>query len=316
MELTKKLDSPNQPEWALWNERISEVQEYFQKKGMTKTTTEKFQRMVYDHYHNHGRHDLAWRNTDDPYRIVVSEIMLQQTQVERVRQKYPDFIRTFPDWQSLKEASLQHILRIWQGMGYNRRALALKKIAHLIMGQCNGKVPDKVDMLMSLPGIGRATAGALCAFIYDLPVVFIETNIRTVFLHCFYTQQVAVTDQEILARIAQTLDQENPRDWYQALMDFGVTIKKNVPNPNRSSAVYRKQSSFKGSDREIRGEIIAVLLKNHEISEQELYRMYKCPKKRLKCIINKLIADGLVEKHRSCISIRKNPGSAKRTIFK
>jgi A/G-specific adenine glycosylase len=271
---------------------------------MSRRTNKRFFTMVYDFYQTHGRHDLPWRTTHDPYKIVVSEIMLQQTQVARVVSRYQDFIDAFPDWEALAKALLPDILAVWQGLGYNRRALALKRIAEHVAWRFHGSVPREVEVLMTLPGIGRATAGALCAFIHHLPVVFIETNIRAVFLHCFYTAQVGVNDQEILARIAQTMDQANPRDWYQALMDFGVFIKAHVVNPNRSSAGYRKQSSFKGSDRELRGKIVALLLKKHEISEHNLCKILQCPKKRMKRIIRRLTADGLIAKHRSNYSIR------------
>ena len=299
------IASQGPPDWACWGKRIDRVTQEYLAEGMSPKASLLFRTMVYDFYREHGRHDLPWRNTDDPYNIVVSEIMLQQTQVTRVVSKYQDFIDTFPDWEVLANAPLPHILSVWQGMGYNRRALALKHIAQQVVVRFQRKVPGEVEVLMTLPGIGRATAGALCAFIHHLPVVFIETNIRAAFLHCFYAEQVSVSDQEVCDRIAQTMDQKNPRDWYQALMDLGVCIKAHMPNPNRISAGYRKQSILKGSDREIRGRIVAVLLKDHVISEQKLYRMLKCSKKRLKYIIRRLINDGLVDSHGSYIRIRQ-----------
>jgi len=129
---------------------------------------------------------MAWRNTTDPYQILVSEIMLQQTQVERVTIKFPEFIRAFPDFASLATATLANVLTVWQGLGYNRRAIALQKCAIRVMNEYNGALPADVDILATFPGIGRATASSIAAFAFNMPVVFIETNIRRVFIHFFF----------------------------------------------------------------------------------------------------------------------------------
>ena len=158
----------------------------FSRKFDPVTGISEFQQMVLDYYHQHGR-PMAWRDTTDPYKILVSEIMLQQTQVERVLVKYPDFLAAFPDFASLAQAPLADILTVWQGMGYNRRAISLQKCAQRVMNEYDGMLPADVDTLATFPGIGRATASSICAFAFNMPVVFIETNIRRVFIHFFFS---------------------------------------------------------------------------------------------------------------------------------
>ena len=169
-----------------------------------------FQQMVLSYYNNYGR-EMAWRDTTDPYLILVSEIMLQQTQVERVTTKFPEFIRAFPDFASLAVAPLDNVLSVWQGMGYNRRAIALQKCAIRVMNEYNGILPADVDLLATFPGIGRATASSIAAFAFNLPVVFIETNIRRVFIHFFFTGNETVSDAEIIPVVTRALYKKNPR---------------------------------------------------------------------------------------------------------
>ncbi len=156
-----------------------------------------FQRLVLGFYKQHRR-DLAWRNTENPYHILVSEIMLQQTQVERVIEKYSRFIARFPDVSSLAKATLKEVLEVWQGLGYNRRAISLIKLAGIIVSEYQGKIPANGEELMKLPGIGRATAGCLLAFAFRKPSVFIETNIRRVFINHFFQGRESVHDDEIM----------------------------------------------------------------------------------------------------------------------
>lgn len=183
-----------------------------------------FREMVLYHYRQHGR-PMAWRDTTDPYRILVSEIMLQQTQVERVSTKYPEFLAAFPDFTSLAQAPLADILAAWQGMGYNRRAIALQKCAQRVMNEYGGVLPADVDTLATFPGIGWATASSICAFAFNMPVVFIETNIRRVFIHFFFSDGSSVNDAEILPIVERALPDDS-RVWYWALMDLGTALKK------------------------------------------------------------------------------------------
>ncbi|MEI7433790.1 MAG: A/G-specific adenine glycosylase [Methanomicrobiales archaeon] len=230
----------------------------------------RFQEKILDFYQRNGRHDLLWRKTTDPYHILVSEIMLQQTQVPRVTIKYPQFISAFPDVGSLGEASLAEVLGVWKGMGYNRRAIALRTIAGLVISEFSGIIPDDETVLSGFPGIGKATAGSIVAFAFDRPTVFIETNIRRVFIHCFFGDQVPVSDREIRPLVARTLDVKHPREWYYALMDYGAVLGRRIPNPNRRSTHYHRQPSFEGSDRQIRGRILKTLLLKGTLENDDL----------------------------------------------
>ena len=253
-----------------------------------------FQQMVLSHYEQYGR-DMAWRNTTDPYQILVSEIMLQQTQVERVTTKFPEFIRAFPDFASLANAPLADVLNIWQGMGYNRRAIALQKCAVRVINEFNGILPADVDLLATFPGIGRATASSIAAFAFNLPVIFIETNIRRVFIHFFFNDTDTVSDSHILSLVEKSLYDENPRIWYWALMDLGSALKKTVPNPNRRSVHYTRQSPFEGSDRKIRGELLKLLLKDQYLVEDEVVVRFNEDPQRIRKILSTLEAEGFIK---------------------
>ena len=252
-----------------------------------------FQQMVLSHYEQYGR-DMAWRNTTDPYPILVSEIMLQQTQVERVNTKFPEFIHAFPDFAALAAAPLGNVLTVWQGMGYNRRAIALQKCAIRVMNEYEGILPPDVAILATFPGIGRATASSIAAFAFNMPVVFIETNIRRVFIHFFFTGTDTVSDADLLPLVEKALYRNNPRLWYWALMDLGSALKKTVANPNRRSVHYVKQSPFEGSDREIRGMIIRMFLAEPGMSEKQLLDIRTDEPARIKKILSALESEGFI----------------------
>jgi A/G-specific adenine glycosylase len=241
--------------------------------------------------------------TYTPYHILVSEIMLQQTQTERVLDKYERFINAFPDFSSLARAPLREILRAWQGLGYNRRAIALKKIAQTVMTRFHGNLPSFLENLMTLPGIGRATASAICAFAFNQPVVFIETNIRRVFIHHFFENGDSINDTEILPLVEKTLDSSNPRKWYFALMDYGVMVKKESENPNRRSAHYQKQAPFEGSNRQIRGLILRALTMEAGISQQEIVERLGIDSERVKKTLIQLQKEGFLRKRGNQFSI-------------
>jgi A/G-specific adenine glycosylase len=228
---------------------------------------ERFNRIIKKYYRTHGRHDLPWRKTRDPYKILISEIMLQQTQVARVEGFYKKFLKQFPDFKALAKADTTSVLKAWQGLGYNRRALALKKTAEIVVREYGGKLPANREELEKLPGIGRGTSGSLMAFAFNKPEIFIETNIRRVFIRLFFLHaRKAVTDAAIERYIECTIDKKYPREWYWALMDYGAAMVKKgnndeiFKNPNQKSAHYKRQSVFKGSDREARGKILRYLL--------------------------------------------------------
>ncbi len=218
-----------------------------------------FRQKVWDYYHDYGR-DLLWRHNPTPYQVFVSEVMLQQTQVSRVLVKYPEWLQEFPGFEVLAAASVAEVVAAWQGMGYNRRALWMRAAAQAVMRDFGGVLPRDPVLLAGLPGIGPNTAGSIVAFAYDQPSVFIETNIRRVFIHEFFADRDDVADAELRLLIEAAVDHEHPREWYYALMDYGAALAKQVPNPNRRSKHYAVQSRFEGSLRQVRGEVLRRLL--------------------------------------------------------
>lgn len=229
-----------------------------------------FTQTVWEYYDAHGRHDLLWRkpNADgsfDPYKIMVSEVMLQQTQVARVTIKYQEFLQSFPNVAALAAALLADVLAAWSGLGYNRRAKFLWQAAQLIQREYDGVFPIDAAELVKLPGVGKNTAGAIAAYAFNAPEVFIETNIRTVFIHHFFADQTDVPDSALTPLIQQALEvacadpRRSPREWYWALMDYGTFIKQAVGNVSRSSKTYTKQSAFEGSKRQVRGQVLRAL---------------------------------------------------------
>lgn len=213
-----------------------------------------FRKTVWDHYKKQGRHELPWRKTKDPYRILVSEVMLQQTQVERVIPYYKDWLRKFPTPEKLAKASLADVLKAWQGLGYNRRAKNLQAAAREVAKQ--GKFPEDLE---SLPGVGPYTARAIRAFAHNEDVVFIETNIRTVVTHHFFPNKEKVEDKEILSILEKALPKGKSREWYGALMDYGSYLKRSGVRINSKAKTYKKQETFEGSRRQARGAILKAL---------------------------------------------------------
>ena len=271
-------------------------------RNLTSNEVRKFRNMIYRYYRKHRR-NLPWRLTSDPYHILVSEIMLQQTQVQRVMGKYEQFTRIFPDFPSLAGAPLRLILKEWQGLGYNRRALALKRIAQKVMKEFRGNLPASVETLMAFPGIGRATASSIAAFAFHEPTVFIETNIRRVFIHSFFHDKDNIKDTEILPLVEKTLDTSSPRKWYYALMDYGAMIKNEYENPNRRSAHYQKQSPFQGSNRQVRGMILKVLTRESYISEREIMRKLQMSSEILRGNLMQLQKEGFIKRERKKFTI-------------
>ncbi len=198
--------------------------------------------------------------------------MLQQTGTGRVLPRYPVFIRAFPDPAALARAPVSTVLRIWKGLGYNRRALFLREAARRMVREHGGRVPRALEDLVGLPGIGRATAAAVLVFSHGKTIPFIETNIRRVFLHCFFPGAASVSDAEILPLVERTMDREDPREWFYALMDYGSMLKSAEGNPNRRSAHYHRQSRFEGSPRQLRGLILSVLLERRTATAAEISR--------------------------------------------
>ncbi len=278
---------------ASFDHHPANISRIFQQSGLTADLINAFQGVIYRYFRENAR-ELPWRLTHNPYEILVSEIMLQQTQVERVLTKYGPFLDRFPDFSDLARASLGDILLAWQGLGYNRRAQALQGIAQRVVAEFGGRLPADREILETLPGIGAATAGALLAFAFEQPVVFLETNIRRVFLHFFYPEGDMVPDKVLLPLIFLTLDARQVRQWYYALMDYGAMLKKTVPNPNRRSAHYSRQSPFRGSDREIRSQILQLFLNTAELPEKAILAGIPSEATRIKRILAKLTQENFL----------------------
>lgn len=209
----------------------------------------------------YARSDLPWRNRDDAYAVLVSEVMLQQTQVSRVLKFWSRWMQHFPTLDALSSAATSDVLDAWQGLGYNRRALSLKRCADICSSDWCGVLPDTEEELIKLPGVGPATAAGVLAFAYQKPAIYIETNVRAVFIHHFFSHVTEpVKDAHIAFYVEQTLDRADPRRWYYALLDYGYYLKKEHANPARKAAAYTKQDAFAGSRRQKRAFIVREVL--------------------------------------------------------
>lgn len=268
---------------------------------LTDVEVNHFRALVWQFYAQYKR-SFAWRNSNNPYHIMVSEIMLQQTQTDRVITKFDQFIDAFPTVAFLAQADLRDVLGVWQGLGYNRRGKALWENAQRIMQDFSGTIPADPAVLSTFAHIGPNTAASIAAFAYNKPVIFIETNIRAVYLHSFFKHQNDIHDKQLMPLIAQTLDQTDPRQWYYALMDYGVYLKKTFANPSRASAHYAAQSKFEGSDRQIRGRIIKQLTLG-SFDKQQLFVYLGKEHERYEKIIQGLLADGLIKVTNDVVSI-------------
>lgn len=258
--------------------------------------TEAFRSTILENYRLYGR-SFPWRETRDPYAILVSEMMLQQTQTLRVLPKYEAWLKLFPDALTLANAPLSDVLAAWNGLGYNSRAKYLQNACREVCKKYNGIFPDTKDGLDSLPGVGPYTAGAVSTFAYNNPEVFIETNIRSVFIFFFFNgSEEKIPDDRLLPLVEQTLDRRNPREWYYALMDYGAELKKRVKNPSRKSSQYAKQSKFEGSLRQARGAILRQLTETGSgtlalIAETEHIDLYRLEKAAEKLTAEKLVCE-------------------------
>jgi A/G-specific adenine glycosylase len=226
-----------------------------------------FRRKVLSFYRRHGR-KLPFRDTSDPYAITVAEVMLQQTQVERVVAKYLTWIRRWPDWHTLARATRQDLLAAWSGLGYNRRALYLGEIAKVVVSRFGGDMPSDPEVLQKLPGIGRYTSRAIAIFAFNRPLIAIDTNIRKVLIHEFsLSPDTSLSDFEALA--LRLLPPGRSREWHNALMDYArIAIRRDLA----AIAPVSRQSQFKGSRREIRGAIIRRLTNRQRVSIERLAR--------------------------------------------
>lgn len=213
---------------------------------------------------------LPWRDTSDPYAIWISEVMLQQTQVSRVEGRWEEWLRRFPSVGALADAQLNEVLVVWQGMGYNSRAKRLQECAQIICQEHGGVIPRGYDELVALPGIGPATAAGIRAFAYDEPGVYLETNVRSVFIHELFPEREQVADSELIPLVSQTCPPagQDVRGWYYALLDYGAHLKKTLPNPSRRSKHHSRQSEFQGSNRQKRSFVLRCVLESPQTALQ------------------------------------------------
>ena len=267
--------------------------ELLDNKGICQETLEEFSSKVLNFFDQQGR-KFSWRSEISPYRVLVSEIMLQQTQTGRVEEKFSAFVARFPGFQELAAADFSAVLRLWKGLGYNRRAKYLHDISRTAVAEFDSALPDDPEILVRFSGIGKATAASICVFAFNKPYAFIETNIRTVFIHFFFPDQLGVSDPEIFALVEKTMDRENPRRWFYALMDYGVMLKQTVGNLSRKSSTYRKQSRFEGSDRQLRGRILDLLLSRTRVDVTTAAIILEQPEDRVRALTGALYSEGLL----------------------
>lgn len=251
----------------------------------TRASDTSFIKRVFAYYDAHGRHDLIWRKNITPYKILVSEIMLQQTQVARVVPKFIQWMKVYPSLAALSKASFSDVLVLWQGLGYQRRAKALHEIAKTV-----SVLPRTYEGLLSLTGIGPYTASAVCAFAYDIfPPHLVETNIRTALIEQYHQGKTSITDGTLyddLARLThmKIVQERGARHFYYALMDYGAYLKSQKISHNEKSAHYAKQSKFEGSLRQLRAKTLFAITHHEELPDDE----------RTDTVIAQLIKEGYI----------------------
>jgi A/G-specific adenine glycosylase len=221
--------------------------------------------------------------------------MLQQTQARRVVPKFLAWMERFPDVSSLASAALPDLLEAWSGLGYNRRAIALHRAAGMIAALPGASLPSDEAFLLSLPGVGPYTARAVLAFAFDIPGVFLETNIRTVILKHYFPGREGVRDAELEKVASAILDAKSPRNWYNALMDYGAEIKRTEGNHSRRASGYARQAPFATSFRRVRGAMLKYLLEGGEASLEEMRAVLPFSMEDLEKGAAALVAEGFAE---------------------
>jgi len=240
-----------------------------------------FQKKILAYYNNHGRHDLPWRQTTNRYHILVSEIMLQQTQVNRVIEKYTTWIQTFPTVASLASATLSQVLSAWSGLGYNSRGKRLQESAKVIVKKHEGIVPNNPEELLALPGVGLYTARSVLIFADNAPLATVDTNIRRIFIHEFGLPET-ISDKELFSLAEEIVPKTKSRDWHNALMDYGATLLTSKATGIKPKT---KQSMFKESKRFYRGQIIKALTTEKKLSLVQAKKLFPDCKHDLKEIL-------------------------------
>ena len=249
---------------------------------------QEFQKKVFSFYKKYGR-ELPWRKTTDPYKILLSELMLQQTQVNRVILYYEKWISRWPTIHALASASLAEVLQAWMGLGYNTRAINLHKAARKIVAEFNNDVLEAMKQYKEIPGVGRYTSQAVQIFSTNANLVTVDTNIRRIFIKEFNLPE-KVSDKALWELAERCLPRGKSRDWHNALMDYGalfLTAKKTGIKPKT------QQSQFEGSDRQIRARILRCLLKE-KMSLSELEKTVRIEQIRLRQILDKMMNEKII----------------------
>lgn len=269
-----------------------------------------FQRAVLSFYDTHGR-AFAWRTTRDPYKILVSEVMLQQTQTSRIAERYPLFLRQFPTVHKLAAADPAEVIRAWQGLGYYRRARNLHRAARAVVELYAGRFPRAVEELRTLPGVGAYTAAAVAAFAYNQAVPMLETNIRAVLLYTFFPGRKAVSDSDVMRYVEKTLVAERSREWFYALMDLGVELKRIQPRINRASKHHVVQSRFEGSDRQVAAKVLRFILASRRpVTIEEVAQEVGADSERVCRAIERLMREDMIAQE----SVKGSAIAALRTV--
>ena len=278
---------------------------------------------------------MPWRRARDPYKILISEVMLQQTQISRVLPKYEEFLQAFPSIESLAKASDKKLLKVWSGLGYWRRAKYLKETAEMLVEKaketnsanrgvrarrspelaegrrgarfeefCFRSFPRNPAELKKLPGIGPYTARAIACFAFNNSEAFLDTNIRRVYLHFFFPKKENVSDKEILEIAQKAVWKKNPREWHYALFDYGAAELKNK-SINKQSRHYAKQSKFENSFRSYRTKVVQFLLShpNNKASQKEIEKLLVDSPYPSQKIIDALLKDKLIKKSKTSYSV-------------
>lgn len=262
-----------------------------------------FLERLWAEYNSASRHMLPWRAEPymSPYAILVSEFMLQQTQVQRVVPKFLAFMDAFPDLDSLRRAKQSDVISSWSGLGYYRRAKFLYAAAQSLPD--GSKEVWSRGQLEACAGIGPNTAGAIRVYAYDTPELFIETNVRTVLLRHFFAESDSVSDKELQQILSQLLDYEHPRAFYWAIMDYGSALKRRGDRIARVSSHYKKQAPYEGSSRQLRASIIRQLADAKKpVSTRTVAR--RLNDKRAASIIDQLLKENMIEQSSGALRLK------------
>ncbi len=259
---------------------------------MNVTLVETFQSKILDFYQQ-NRRSFPWRETADRYAIMVSEVMLQQTQADRIARRFPLWLERFPDVQTLASASLREVLDTWSGLGYNSRAQRLQRAAAMVVEQFDGCVPSEPSQLIELPGIGAYTSRSIPVFADNLDIAAVDTNIRRVLIHELNLPE-SITPKALLDVAGEMVPKGRSRDWHNALMDYGAL---ELTSKKTGIAPLTRQSRFKGSRRWYRSALLRELLSSGELPREALEERYAdCPHD-IGSIVNSLVMESLIEEY-------------------